>query len=147
MYKLYIEKNISSKELLNRVLKELNINDEIIYNEYGKPYLKNNEIYFNISHSKEYTILGISSSEIGVDIEEIKPIRENVVNKVCTDDEKKLIKNDEDFTLIWVKKESYVKWNGMGIGYGLKNVDTTKITNFIIKRLDNFYISVYIDNK
>ncbi len=147
MYKLYIEKNISSKELLNRVLKELNINDEIIYNEYGKPYLKNNEIYFNISHSKEYTILGISSSEIGVDIEEIKPIRENVINKVCTDDEKKLIKNDEDFTLIWVKKESYVKWVGMGIGYGLKNVDTTKITNFIIKRLDNFYISVYIDNK
>ena len=147
MYKLYIEKNISSKELLNRVLKELNINDEIIYNEYGKPYLKNNEIYFNISHSKEYTILGISSSEIGVDIEEIKPIRENVINKVGTDDEKKLIKNDEDFTLIWVKKESYVKWNGMGIGYGLKNVDTTKITNFIIKRLDNFYISVYIDNK
>ena len=147
MYKLYIEKNISSKELLNRVLKELNINDEIIYNEYGKPYLKNNEIYFNISHSKEYTILGISSSEIGVDIEEIKPIRENVINKVGTDDEKKLIKNDEDFTLIWVKKESYVKWVGMGIGYGLKNVDTTKITNFIIKRLDNFYISVYIDNK
>lgn len=147
MYKLYIEKNISSKDLLKRVLKELNISDEIIYNEYGKPYLKNNEIYFNISHSNEYTIIGISSSEIGVDIEKIRPIKENVINKVCTDDEKKLIKNDEDFTLIWVKKESYVKWVGMGIGYGLKNVDTTKITNFIIKRLDNYYISVYIGNK
>lgn len=147
MYKLYIEKNISSKDLLKRVLKELNISDEIIYNEYGKPYLKNNEIYFNISHSGEYTILGLSSSEIGVDIEKIRPIKENVINKVCTDDEKKLIKNDEDFTLIWVKKESYVKWVGMGIGYGLKNVDTTKITNFIIKRLDNYYISVYIGNK
>ena len=147
MYKLYIEKNISSKDLLKRVLNELNINDEIIYNEYGKPYLKNNEIYFNISHSNEYTILGISSSEIGVDIEKIRPIKENVINKVCTDDEKKLIKNDKDFTLIWVKKESYVKWVGMGIGYGLKNVDTTKITNFIIKRLDNYYISVYIGNK
>lgn len=147
MYKLYIKKNKSSKDLLNEVLKEHHINDDIIYNEYGKPYLKNNELYFNISHSGIYTILGISDKEIGVDIEEVKEIKPNLIDKVCNEEEKKLIKNNEDFTLIWVKKESYVKYLGIGLRYGLNNVDTTRISNFIIKKLDNYYISVYIEDK
>ena len=52
MYKLYIEKDTSSEYLLKKVLKKEGIKDiEIIYNDYGKPYLKNKELYFNISHS------------------------------------------------------------------------------------------------
>ncbi len=145
MYKLYIEKNISSEKLLKKVLDEYNIKDEIIYNEYGKPYLKNNEVYFNISHSGIYTVLVTSSSEVGVDIEKIA-MHEKVMAKVCTDEEKKLIKNAEDFTKIWVKKESYVKFLGIGLSYGLKNVDTLKNNNFIIKKIDDYYISIYMED-
>ncbi len=141
MYKLYIEKNISSKELLNKVLNELNIKDEIIYNEYGKPYLKNNEIFFNISNCDIYTVLVISSKEVGVDIEKIT-IKENIIDKICNENEKKLIKSPIDFTSIWVKKESYVKYLGVGLSYGLKNVDTTKL-NYIIKKFNNYLIAIY----
>ena len=143
MYKLYVEKNISSKDLLTKVLNEYKIKDEIIYNEYGKPYIKNNSLYFNISHSGIYTVLVIASSEVGVDIEKIT-MHENVIDKVCTNDEKKLIKNADDFTKMWVKKESYVKFLGVGLAYGLKNVDTLKINNFIIKKIDDYYIAIYM---
>ena len=91
MFKLYIEKNISSKELLKKVFNEYEIKADIIYNE-----------------------------------------------------EKRIIKTPEDFTIIWVKKESYVKYLSIGLTYGLKNVDTLKPYNFIIKKIDNYYISVYL---
>ena len=142
MYKLYIEKNISSSSLLKKVLDEYEITDDIVYNDYGKPYLKNNEMYFNISHSFDYTVLVISSKEVGIDIEKIT-MRKNVIDKICTLEEKKQINSASDFTIMWVKKESYVKYLGMGVAYGLKNVDTLKIKDFIIKKIDDYYISIY----
>lgn len=141
MFKLYIEKNISSKELLKKVLNEYEIKDDIIYNEYGKPYLKGNKLYFNISNCDNYTVLAISSNEIGIDIQKIT-MKKRIIDRICTDEEKQMIKTPEDFTIIWVKKESYVKYLGTGITYGLKNVDTLKLHNFIIKKMDNYYISI-----
>lgn len=145
MNKLYIEKNITSEDLLAKVCKEYNIDKKIIYNEYGKPYIKDNPIYFNISHSGDYTVLAISDQEIGIDIEKIT-MREKVIKKVCNEEEKKLIKTQEDFTLMWVKKESYVKYLGIGLAYDLINVDTLKL-NFYIIKFDNYYISIYKENK
>ncbi len=145
MYKLYIEKNTTSKELLKKVLKEKNIESDIIYNEYGKPYLKNNAFYFNISHSSCYTVLVISSKEIGVDIEKIT-MRDRVIDRICNDEEKKLIKSAEDFTKMWVKKESYVKYLGIGLSYGLENVNTLELNNFIIKKFKDYYIAIYGEN-
>jgi len=71
MYKLFTKENTTSKDLLKDVLKnELNItNYELTFNKYNKPYLKDSNIYFNISHDKNTTILVISDKEIGVDIE------------------------------------------------------------------------------
>ena len=44
MYKLYLEENISSKDLLTNVLeKEKVTNTDIVFNEHGKPYLKDNK--------------------------------------------------------------------------------------------------------
>lgn len=40
-------------------------------NQYGKPYLKQNELYFNISHTKKKAVLAVNFSyEVGVDIED-----------------------------------------------------------------------------
>ena len=71
MYKLFTKENTTSKDLLKDVLKnELNItNYELTFNKYNKAYLKNRNIYFNISHDKNTTVLVTSDKEIGVDIE------------------------------------------------------------------------------
>ena len=124
MYKLYIGKNLSVSDLLERH----NLFGEIIYNKYGKPSFKNNPIFFNASHSGEYTVLVISDKEIGVDIQKIT-YKRKVIDKICNENEKNNIKNATDFTKLWVKKESFIKMIGQGLSYGLKNVDTLKMTN------------------
>lgn len=132
MYKLYIKENIDSKDLLRKCLKKnFNISDyEIIYNEYNKPYLKNEKIYFNISHDNGTTVLVVSDKEIGVDVEYFT-YKESVVRKYFTNNEQNEILNstnkEYDFTRIWVMKEAFIKMKGIGIPYGLINVDTTKI--------------------
>lgn len=132
MYKLYIKENIDSNDLLRECLKKnFNISDyEIIYNEYNKPYLKNEKIYFNISHDNGTTVLVVSDKEIGVDVEYFT-YKESVVRKYFTNNEQNEILNstnkEYDFTRIWVMKEAFIKMKGIGIPYGLINVDTTKI--------------------
>ena len=147
MYKIYLEENTSSKALLTKVLQENYIaNKEIIYNAYGKPYLKNNELYFNISHDKNITVLVTSDKEIGVDLEYLT-YRPSVVKKYFNLKEQNIIKKSSrkeyDFTKIWVMKEAYVKMKGMGITYGLQNVDTVVLANkFEIIDKDDYLIAI-----
>lgn len=147
MYKIYLEENTSSKALLTKVLQENYIaNKEIIYNAYGKPYLKNNELYFNISHDKNITVLVTSDKEIGVDLEYLT-YRPSVVKKYFNLKEQNIIKKSRrteyDFTKIWVMKEAYVKMKGMGITYGLQNVDTVVLANkFEIIDKDDYLIAI-----
>lgn len=141
MYKLYIEKNISSDEFLKRVLKkEYNIDSfTIVKNEFGKPYIKNNTLYFSVSHDKDICIIAVSSKEIGIDVEYLN-YNTSVINKYFFDTEKEIMAKSNnkkyDFTKIWVKKEAYLKMKGTGLNYGKENIDTTKIKAEIIDYKD-----------
>lgn len=132
MYKLFTKENTTSKDLLKDVLKnELNItNYELTFNKYNKPYLKNRNIYFNISHDKNTTVLVTSDKEIGVDIE-YYTYKESIMKKYYNEFEQQEIINSNnkeyEFTRIWVMKEAFVKMKGQGISYGLQNVDTTRL--------------------
>lgn len=132
MYKLFTKENTTSKDSLKDVLKnELNItNYELTFNKYNKPYLKNRNIYFNISHDKNTTVLVTSDKEIGVDIE-YYTYKESVMKKYYNEFEQQEIINSNnkeyEFTRIWVMKEAFVKMKGQGISYGLQNVDTTRL--------------------
>lgn len=97
------------------------MNEELTFNEYGKPYLKSNKIYFNISHSKNLIAIIISDKECGIDIEYINNEKKHydIINKFFTEKE---IKNyqevrfkDNYFYKIWTKKEAYFKFIGTGI--------------------------------
>lgn len=144
MYKIYIDYKRDSKKHLEEILKEYHITYDIFYNEYGKPYIKNNPIYFNISHSGDYIVVIVSDRECGIDIEKIRPIKKSIIDKVCLDSEKELICDDKSFTLMWTKKEAYSKYTGLGYAYGFKNIDTTKILINTIYFLD-YIISFYYD--
>ena len=149
MYKIYIEEDTTSELLLVHALKDYaNIDQyDIDYNKYGKPYLKNiNNIYFNISNTSNINVCVVSDQEIGVDIESPKYVS-GIFNLVFTNKEKELVRmsnNKElDFIKIWTMKESYVKLLGVGISFGLKNVDTTKLTDKIdFKFYKNYVIAI-----
>lgn len=99
---------------------------EFTYNENQKPLLKNDKnLFFNISHSGEYVAVAVSNMPVGVDIEKIRPISESVINRVCSDSEKKYLEKssdtEKDFIKFWTLKESMVKASGNGISDNLKN--------------------------
>ena len=142
MYKIYLKK-MNSKDLLNYVMKENNINSEIIYNEYGKPYFKDNKYYFNISNCNKYSCCVLSNKEVGIDLQELV-YNKKIINKICNDKEKELINNELEFTYMWVKKESYVKYLGIGLSYGLENVNTLD-KKYKVFKYNNYLLAIYME--
>ena len=103
-------------------------NVEFYYNEYGKPYLKNNDnIFFNISHTKHIVACVIADTEVGVDVEELREYTPAIVDKICNEKEKLNIKEPKDFIKYWTIKEAVCKCDGTGIAnFDLKNIDYDK---------------------
>ena len=138
------------KTILSR---DYNINDyNLFYNEDGKPFLKDSNLYFNVSHSGSLTVIGISQFDLGIDIEIIKERKfiKKIVNKVFNDQEKEEFekKNQDEgldyFTKIWTKKEAYTKLIGTGMKKYFQDVplDYDKyIETTNISLDDNYYLS------
>ena len=124
---------ILSRILLYKLLNDkynINYNNiDLYYNKYGKPYIDN--IYFNISHSNEYSVVCTSNHKIGIDIEKIRKVNLNTINYFCTDKEKEYILNSNDkyksLFEIFCLKEAYFKM----LGTDLSNVRNIE---FIIKK-------------
>jgi 4'-phosphopantetheinyl transferase len=91
--------------------------EQLTIGEKGKPYLTSGKSYFNISHSGEYVVLAIADTEVGVDIEFIKPYSMSVAHRCFTPAEIDWMVqkgNDEAFYTLWTAKESVMKAFGMG---------------------------------
>lgn len=148
--KIFIsENNIRSNELLKNILKDYYniINPVIIKNDSGKPYLKDLDLYYNISHSKDLLVIAFNETEIGVDIEYHNNLRrfEKLVNHYFFNDEQLIYdktKSLDYFYLIWTKKESYSKFIGTGIiGYfnNLPSNYRLKTLSYKIKFIEDYY--------
>ncbi len=93
------------------------------YGENGKPYLEDENIFFNISHSGHYVVCCFSSGEIGCDIEKVKEFKPSIPKRFFTEKEAKSIEECRErervFTRLWTLKESILKKDGTGITGGL----------------------------
>lgn len=110
--------------LLDRMLKEcfgLSLEQmEIRKKDGGKPYFVHSDIRFNLSHCRGMAVCALSQSyDLGIDVERIRPWRENVAKRVFSKEELAQLKQasdkDEYFFRVWTFKESYVKLSGDGI--------------------------------
>jgi len=149
-------KTISLKawSLLSQILiteYQLDIEKEIIiYNKYKKPYIKNSNIYFNISHSKNLIAIVIDNKECGIDIEYIDYKRDidKLKHKVLSNKELKIYNSVKDkhkyFYKMWTKKEAYYKTIGTGIIVSELSQEQ-KLSNtrsyIYIDKKDKYYIS------
>lgn len=96
--------------------------------EHGKPISKDK--YFNISHSEGLVALIIDKNyPIGIDIEKIKPLKDDFVKYVTSIEENNYIKKDKDFYYIWTNKESLLKAYGTGIEKELKDIPSLPINS------------------
>lgn len=124
------------------LIKNLGINNSEIkigYNDYGKPFLKNIQLYFSLSHSNKWVVCGWSNNEIGVDIEKIDKINIDIAKSLFCEAEYDYIKSGEEheqcekFIQIWTFKESYIKYIGKGL--------TIPLNSFCIKKnADRFIV-------
>lgn len=109
-----INKNYENQKnkIIKSILKnEYNIsNYEICYNVNGKPYIKNNKVFFNISNDNQYMLIVFSKYPIGVDIQFYKKLNENF-KKILNINEKDDKKCIEIFSL----RESIIKLEGLSL--------------------------------
>ncbi|WDV45212.1 4'-phosphopantetheinyl transferase superfamily protein [Clostridiaceae bacterium M8S5] len=96
-----------------------------------KPYIRNYpKISISRSYSNQHLVLGMDIDNlIGVDCEKIQEIDKQILKYFFTDKESKYImdcgNSDLAFSLLWTRKESYIKCIGAGLKYPLKSFDVT----------------------
>lgn len=109
--------------------KDIDLNEErIIFNTEGKPFIVENDIKFNITHSGEIVVCAIGQSfEIGIDIEiltarnieEFKDqMLENEWNRIYLSNNPLV-----SFYTYWTQKESVIKAIGKGLSIPLKSFE------------------------
>ncbi|MBU3198547.1 4'-phosphopantetheinyl transferase superfamily protein [Clostridium estertheticum] len=142
----------------NIICRYFNIkNNEINFMKglYGKPYLKDvKEFNFNISHSGNWVVCVVDKKEVGIDIEQIKPIEIAIAKKNFTTEEYERIIGQKDYLRIsmfynlWTLKESFIKIIGKGLYIPLNsfNVNIYNENNITVRtknNLETFYFKQY----
>ncbi len=144
-----------------------------LYKNNGKPYFDSCPIKFNISHTKNALAIGFSSSEIGVDIEEVRRIDLKLAKRYFTENENMYIFennisanslerlnmpffdiNDGEslfkrFFCVWTRKEAFVKRSGTGLCFKLNSVDLVDVNQsrgILTIEKDNYIISAATDD-
>jgi len=146
---------------------------QILKNQYEKPYIEGNPVFFNISHSKQILAVGLSDkNSLGVDVEIIKNTFDykNIAERFFHKEEQTIINGSlkpiETFFLQWTKKEAFLKALGIGIIDNLEDINLSKPVNHIMynsleketdnifttyhiysKKIDNYYVSLAFDDK
>lgn len=102
-------------------------NFEIGYEDNGKPYfIQPKGLFFNISHSGEWTLVALSDGEVGCDIQKTGPVDMRVAERFFTAEESKALEEAgggarDLFFRMWTIKESYLKALGTGLARPLNS--------------------------
>ena len=124
---------------------------DFIFKKNGKPYLKDNEdIFFNLSHSRNSCACIVSDSETAVDIAEFRKVSMNTAKYYCSPAEFDMIESIEDQTernreliRIWSVKECCSKIDGSGLSMNFKSVESKKLDNIHVINGKRYYAAYY----
>lgn len=102
--------------------------EKIIKDNYGKPYVLDSNLNFNISHSGNTVVCVFSKQDVGIDIEEINEIDYSLFENVFSSREFAEINNKglDKFYEFWTKKESVIKAIGKGMSIPLTEIEIDK---------------------
>lgn len=138
-----------------------------VYGQYGKPYIRDSSIYFNLSHSGEYAVCAVSDSEVGIDIQRKGKLKMDVAKRFFTENECKHIlaqpentKATDMFYRLWALKESFVKAIGTGINLSFDSFEivpgekteiiqnhNNKKYEFVERDVDNYKLAVCVEGE
>ncbi|WP_157152770.1 4'-phosphopantetheinyl transferase family protein [Brachyspira murdochii] len=117
--------------------------------ENKKPYFKNENIYFNGTHTSDLFAAVMSEDyNVGIDAEKIKK-REffNIAKEYFYESEIKYLESTHkleiDFFTIWTIKEAYIKMLGKTI-FDIKNAPEVDLIERVIKKADDIFFASFI---
>ncbi|MBL3732244.1 4'-phosphopantetheinyl transferase superfamily protein [Lysinibacillus sp. HST-98] len=126
------------------------IDDVLLYlahNECGRPYIAGHPHWqgdFNLSHSGNWIVLAVTTiGRVGIDVEEIKPVSEDVMVYALSETERQLVSHQplHVFYEFWTLKEALFK-TGLLPNLSPYLLDTTNIKK---TRKDLFTQIFYLD--
>ena len=108
-----------SEMLLMRILAKYGVSfSDLLYNDYGKPYLPESDFHFNVSHSGAYVCCAVCTQNIGIDVENIKNRNINSIERFISQEDFNYILSSENkldkLYEIWTKYEAFLKCIGVG---------------------------------
>ncbi|MDZ7719330.1 MAG: 4'-phosphopantetheinyl transferase superfamily protein [Balneolaceae bacterium] len=124
--------------ILSRYLSEKPSEIEYELTSFGKPFLKNKKLQFNLSHTNTMAVIAVTEdSEIGVDIENLnrKVEYDDLAKRFfCETEYQKLVqvypeKKRNVFFNCWTRKEAFIKAVGEGLSYPLNDFEVTLLSN------------------
>lgn len=107
------------------LLKEAKLEDQLQYNEFGKPVLRDGQ-FISISHDKNIVGIIIQEQEIGLDIQTVEERIHRIANKFCNDNELNQFQSTEERTAIWCTKEAIFKYFGTDVPFA-ESITVTSI--------------------
>lgn len=101
------------------------------YGERGKPRLAAGGPHFNASDSGDWAVVALADTELGIDLEVVRKLRnaDGLARRICTERElerfERLPEPERDAALLrlWTCKEAGLKAVGLGLPGGLRNVE------------------------
>lgn len=126
----FIHTRTALRQILSHYLNQSPNEIIFTYNEFGKPFLKENErnITFSVSHTSEMAVIAIAcDAEVGVDIEMVDRDvdRLAIAQRFFAPSEATSLmdpENADQFFLFWTLKEAILKATGLGISELLHQV-------------------------
>lgn len=121
-----------------------------------KPYLKDVNLFFNLSHSGTKVMCAISDKEIGCDVELIDTKKDDIIKiaeRYFYGKEYETIINSNDkldmFYRLWTMKESFMKLTGLGMALPLSDfsIEFKKEKIYVNQNVDNNTYYIYELNK
>lgn len=114
---------------------------ELTYGERGKPYFKHfSNVFFNLSHSGNFTACIISEHEVGIDLQKVSLYNEKAAKRLFTVERQMELlgcmnkkKRDMLFTCFFTQIEAIGKLSGQGLLEKSKSKE----------ELENFYLDSY----
>jgi 4'-phosphopantetheinyl transferase len=121
----------------------------------GKPRIKNDSLFFNISHTSNSYAFALSEYfSIGVDLEELNEHLnyEPIIKRFFSRKECEFIleskRNSRNrFFLLWTRKEALLKAIGTGIVSHLSHIEVSDPINFINRNLIEDFVNVPVANQ
>ncbi len=116
-----------------------------VYNEYGKPGLADERVFFNISHSNQWIVCVVDDCNVGIDIQSVDKWRPAVARRITTKDEYASLMNRDEvakidlFYAMWALKESYSKAIGTGLTMPFNSFAIKKSRSGRLFKTDDYY--------